>query len=153
MLIPFNPCSIQSQVIAAYQAVSPGMSGYRSRGLGCPECQGTCEGMTGWRGLGQALSFPNLYPPFESTDYTTWGWEEYGILGLLGYGVISAFLDAVSVGKRTHARAKQGYKRAKRSVKKSGTGAAVTVAALVGGAAIVFLLWPKISTATTGASS
>ncbi len=100
-------------------------------------------------GLGQALSFPNLYPPFESTDYTTWGWEEYGILGLLAYGVISAALD---LGKGTK-RAAKGAKKRYRKAKKKGYPVALTIltVAAVGGVAAFYLLTQK--PAATGAGS
>jgi len=94
MYVNFNPCSIQGQVIAAYGQVSPGMSGYRRRGLGCSDCQGTCGG------LGQVQSFPNFYTPFESFDFTTWGWEEWAIVAVGGYAVLSFLADALRTGRK-----------------------------------------------------
>jgi hypothetical protein len=81
------------------------MSGYRALGLGCPTCEGTCSG------LGQVASFPNFYPPFESFDFTTWGWEEWTIAGLLLYTIISAIGDV----KRTGHKVRKTYRHARRS--------------------------------------
>jgi hypothetical protein len=123
-----------SQVVPGSQNINWSVSLMGFNGLkgdcGCG-CGGKCGGHN--HGLGQALTFPNLYPPFESTDYTTWGWEEYSILGLLGYGLISAAIDMGKGAKKAAGHARKGYRKAKSRVKKAGPslGTVILLGALV----------------------
>lgn len=86
-----------------------------TNGLGGCGCGGSCCSSS--KGVGQIdLSniLPTFYTPFASSDISTWGWEEWGIILAGGYLVISMIGDAAKgVGavrsysrKRTSARRK-----------------------------------------------
>jgi hypothetical protein len=96
-----------TQVVPGSQNINWSVSLMGFRGLGGCGCG--CGGSCGNKGMGQAPSFPTFYAPFTSTDYTEWGWEEYAIIVLLGYGVLSFLVDTFRIGKR----ARKGYKRSR----------------------------------------
>ena len=103
MYVSFDTCSIQPQVVSAYQALpdwagsSVGMAGYR--GMGCPGCGGRCQGLGRTRGLGL----------FDSMDFTTWGVGEWAVIGLglfVLYSVFSTTKRGVkSAGRKIRSRA------------------------------------------------
>jgi hypothetical protein len=65
-----------------------GMSGFGCGGGSC-SCGGTCHGM-GDDGDASSL----FYLPFQSSDISTWGWEEWALIFAGGYTVLGLIWDA-----------------------------------------------------------
>lgn len=130
-----------SQVVPGSENInwSVGMMGL---GCGCG-CGGKCG-----QGLGQAATFPNLYTPFEGgLNLSTWGWEEYGIAALLGYGLISAIMDVGSGAKRAGRGVAKGYRKTRAKARKhpvaTGLGGTLLMAVLILGG--IYLVYQQTS--------
>lgn len=79
-------------------------------GMGDCGCGGTCGGCGHDHGMGQDDSslFSNLFA--SGADISGWGWEEWAIVGLGGFAVLSAVQNISNAG-RSVGKSISGYKR------------------------------------------
>ena len=108
MYVNRTTCPLDLTPGAALSAA--GMSGFR-RGLsgGC-KCGGNCAGCRG--GLHGHRHGMGL---FDSADFTTWGWGEWGIIAAGAYLVMSLVGDTTRAAKTTQAEFTRRKRRAARS--------------------------------------
>jgi hypothetical protein len=77
-------------------------------GLGCPDCHGTCGGMTGLTMDGSGLFGTGIFGTGVSvTDLSTWTWAEYGTLALGAYTLLSLVHTTKAGAQRVGTRARK----------------------------------------------
>jgi hypothetical protein len=97
-----NPADSKAQPAFGFSGLS---------GCGCGGKCGGCGGHSHDHGLGQGLFNTGL---FESTDISTWGWGEWGVVAAGVYLGVSVVSDVIGAGRSVGSAYQSSRRTAKR---------------------------------------